>query len=143
MSELVVEPWTNEFGQVINPGDQVIFAGTSWKNTSIRKGVFGGVRYANVTKYRRVVDADGNPVMETNRWGGQSQKTEYYTERAVVAVRVEQVNRGHKYAYVTNPDTGKQVYKKTDEINYGVSTLPLKRVYKMDTSMADLAGKSF
>jgi hypothetical protein len=142
MSELVVEPWTNEFGQVINPGDQVIFAGTSWKNTSIRKGVFGGVRYANVTKYRRVVDADGNPVMETNRWGGQSQKTEYYTERAVVAVRVEKVNRGFKYESGYD-ENGKYFYKKTDEINYGVSTLPLKRVYKMDTSMADLAGKSF
>lgn len=142
MSELVVEPWTNEFGQVINPGDQVIFAGTSWKNTSIRKGVFGGVRYDTVTKHRRVVDADGNPVMETNRWGGESQKIEYYTERAVVAVRVEQVNRGFKYESGYD-ENNKYFYKKTDEINYGVSTLPLMRVYKMDTSMADLAGMSF
>jgi hypothetical protein len=143
MSELVVEPFTNEFGQVINPGDEVIFAGTSWKQTSIRKGIFGGVRYDDVRRLRDVKDADGNIVMETNKWGGTHAKREVYTTRAVVAVRVEQVNRGHKYAYVTNPDTGKEVYTKTDEIVYGVSTLPLKRVYKMDTSMSALAGKSF
>ena len=142
MSELVVEPWTNEFGQVINPGDEVIFAGTSWKQTSISKGIFGGVRYADVSRYRVVKDADGNVVME-ERYGRQHPKQERYTTREVVAVRVDKVNRGHKYAYVTNPDTGKQVYTKTDEIVYGVSTLPLKRVYKMDTSMSALAGKSF
>lgn len=136
MSELVVEPFTNEFGQVINPGDEVIFAGTSWKQTRIRKGVFAGVRYADVRRYRPAVDANGNPIME-ERWGRQYQKNEMYTERAIVAVRVEQVNRGRKYTYVD----GK--YTKTDEINYGVSTLPLKRVYKMDTSMASLAGQSF
>jgi hypothetical protein len=142
MSELVVEPWTNEFGQVINPGDEVIFAGTSWKSTSIRKGIFGGVRYSDVSRYRDVKDADGNVVME-ERYGRQLPKRERYTTREVVAVRVEQVNRGHKYAYVTDPVTGKNVYTKTNEVVYGVSTLPLKRVYKMDTSMVALAGKSF
>jgi hypothetical protein len=143
MSELVVEPWANEFGQVIHPGDEVIFAGTSWKQTSISKGIFGGVRYDDVRRLRDVKDADGNIVMETNQWGGTRAKREVYTTREVVAVRVEQVNRGHKYAYVTNPDTGKKEYKKSDEIHYGVSTLPLKRVYKMDTSRSALAGKSF
>jgi hypothetical protein len=143
MSELVVEPFTNEFGQVINPGDEVIFAGTSWKRTSISKGIFGGVRYADVRRLRDVKDANGNIVMEPNYWGTTRPKRETYTTREVVAVRVEKVNRGYKYAYVTNPDTGKEVYKKTDEIVYGVSTLPLKRVYKMDTSMSALAGKSF
>jgi hypothetical protein len=141
MSELVVEPFTNEFGQVINPGDEVIFAGTSWKQTRIRKGVFAGVRYADVRRYRPAVDANGNPIME-ERWGRQYQKNEMYIERAIVAVRVEQVNRGFKYESGYD-ENGKYFYKKTDEIHYGVSTLPLKRVYKVDTSMAALAGKSF
>lgn len=141
MSELVVEPFTNEFGQVINPGDEVIFAGTSWKNTRIRKGVFAGVRYANVHRYRPAVDANGNPVME-ERYGRQYQKNEMYTERAIVAVRVEQVNRGFKYESGYD-ENGKYFYKKTDEIQYGVSTLPLKRVYRVDTSMAALAGTYF
>lgn len=140
MTELVVEPWTNEFGQVINPGDEVIFAGyNGYVGTRIRKGIFGGVRYADVRRYRPAVDANGNPIME-ERYGRQYQKKEIYTTREVVAVRVEQVNRGHKYAYVD----GK--YTKTDEISYGVSTLPKKRVYKIDTSMAEamaaLAGKA-
>ena len=142
MSELVVEPWTNEFGQTINPGDEVIFAGSSWKQTRIRKGIFGGVRYDNVSRYRDIKDADGNVVME-ERYGRQYPKKERYTTREVVAVRVEKVNNGHKYVHVTNPATGRKEYKKSDEIHYGVSTLPLKRVYKMDTSMSALAGKSF
>lgn len=137
MSELVVEPFTNEFGQVINPGDEVIFAGYSgYVGTRIKKGVFAGVRYADVRRYRPVVDVNGNPIME-ECYGRQYQKKEMYTERVIVAVSVKQVNRGHKYIY----DNGK--YTKTDEIVYGVSTLPLKRVYKVDTSMAALAGKSF
>ena len=143
MSELVVEPFTNEFGQVINPGDEVIFAGYSgYVGTRIRKGIFGGVRYANVTRSREVKDADGNTVMVEGYGGRMYPKRESYVTREVVAVRVEQVNRGFKYnsGYDEN---GKYFAKKTDEINYGVSTLPLKRVYKVDTSMAALAGKSF
>lgn len=142
MSELVVEPFTNEFGQVINPGDEVIFAGTSWKQTRIRKGIFAGVRYGLVTRSREVKDADGNTVMVEGYGGRMYPKRESYVTREIVAVRVEQVNRGFKYdsGYDEN---GKYFYKKTDKINYGVSTLPLKRVYKVDTSMAALAGKSF
>lgn len=142
MAELVRESWTNEFGQVINPGDEVIFAGTSWKQTRIRKGIFGGVHWALVYKSREVKDADGNPVMEIAPWGGERVKRESYSERAVVSVRVEKVDRGFKYESGYD-ENNKYFYKKTDEIDYGVSTLPLKRVYKMDTSMADLAGKSF
>jgi hypothetical protein len=142
MTELVVEPWTNEFGQVINPGDEVIFAGSSWKRTRISKGVFAGVRYANVTRTLYLKDENGNYIKEErkNAYNGSTyfvNKTERVTAREVVAVRVEKVNRGHKYDYVD----GK--YTKTDEIQYGVSTLPLKRVYKMDTSMSALEGKAF
>lgn len=142
MTELVVEPFTNEFGQVINPGDEVIFAGTSWKKTHVRKGIFGGVRYANVTRSFYIKDENGNYVKEDyiDRWSGktyQRNKVETKTSREVVAVRVEKVSRGHKYAYVDGKHT------KTDEIQYGVSTLPLKRVYKMDTSMASMVNKSF
>jgi hypothetical protein len=141
-TELVIEPFTNEFGQTINPGDEVIFAGTSWKRTSINKGIFAGVRYADVTRTHYLKDENGDFIKEdyVDRWSGktyQRNKTERVTTREVVAVRVEKVNRGHKYAYVD----GK--YTKTDEVQYGVSTLPLKRVYKIDTSMASLAGKTF
>lgn len=142
MTELVVEPWTNEFGQVINPGDEVIFAGyNGYVGTRIRKGIFGGVRYANVTRTHYIKDENGHYIKEErkNAYNGSTyfvNKSERVTTREVVAVRVEKVNRGHKYAYVD----GK--YTETDEISYGVSTLPNKRVYKIDTSLAALAGKA-
>lgn len=142
MSELVIEPFTNEFGQVINPGDEVIFAGTSWKQTHINKGIFAGVRYADVTRTHYLKDENGQYIKEERKIARNgstyfTNKTESVTTREVVAVRVEKVNRGYKYAYVD----GK--YIKTDEIHYGVSTLPLKRVYKMDTSLAPIVNKSF
>lgn len=139
MSEFVVEPWTNDIGQTINPGDEVIFAGTSWKQTRIRKGIFGGVRYANVTRSFYVKDENGNYIKEdyVDRWGKtyQRNKVENKTAREVVAVRVEKVNCGFKYESGYD-ENGKYFNRQTDEVQYGMSTLPLKRVYKIDTSMA-------
>lgn len=147
MSELVIEPFTNEFGQVINPGDEIIFAATAWKSTSIRKGIFGGVHYANVTRTEYLTDESGRYIKEdyVDRWSGktyQRNKQKTTTTREVVAVRVEKVNRGFKYncGYDEN---GKYRATKTDEVQYGVSTLPLKRVYKIDTGMSAMVGKSF
>ena len=140
MTEFVVEPWTNDIGQTINPGDEVIFAGTCWKQTHIRKGIFGGVRYANVTRHVYVKDENGYFITEehVDRWGKtyQRNKMESKTTREVVSVSVEKVNRGRKYKYERD-EKGNLVYKQTDEVHYGVSTLPLKRVYKIDTSMAN------
>jgi hypothetical protein len=140
MTEFVSEPWTNDLGQTINPGDEVIFAGTSWKQTTIRKGIFGGVRYGNVTRSFYVKDENGDFIKEdyTERWSGktyQRNKMESKTTREVVAVRVEKVNRGFKYKSYYD-ENGKYRHEKTDEIDYGVSTLPLKRVYKIDTTLA-------
>lgn len=143
MAELVVEPWTNEFGQTVNPGDEVIFVGSSWKQTKIRKGIFGGVHYALRYRSRKVIDANGDFVSEVNRWGQTVLKTESYSSREVVSVRVEKVNRGRKWAYVDDPATGKKVYKQTLEEVYGVSTLPRKRVYRLDTPMTNIIGQRF
>ena len=148
MSEFVVESWTNEFGQTINPGDEVIYAGTSWKSTSIRKGIFAGVRYDNRTRTQYLKDENGNYIKEdyVDRWSGkthQRNKSVSTTTREVVAVRVDKVNRGKKYGYVTDPLSGKKEYKKLDEIQYSTATLPLMRVYKMNTSLNDLTGHSF
>ena len=35
--------YTNHIGQTLNPGDTVIYVGTSYKNTSVKIGVFSGV----------------------------------------------------------------------------------------------------
>ena len=142
MSELVVEPFTNEFGQVINPGDEVLFISTSYKQTNIRKGVFAGVWYNDVRLSREVKDANGNTVMEINSYGYERKKRETYTERRPVAVRVDKVNRGRVWEGVVNPETGKKEYKKSDEVKYGVSTLTQKRIYKFDTPMLALSGQT-
>lgn len=149
MSEFVVEPWTNEFGQVINPGDEVIYAGTSWKRTTMYKGVFAGVRYNNRTRTKYMTDENGNYIKEEVKRadgtpaGWIRNKTVSTTTREVVAVRVDKVNRGKKWGYVIDPLSGKKEYKKLEEIQYGTATLPLMRVYKMNTSLNDLAGHSF
>lgn len=135
MSELVVESFTNELGQTIDPGDAVLFAGSSWSITSINKGTFAGVRYGNVTRYRVMKDADGNDVMH-EQYGRKYPKQERYVTREVVNVRIENVPNGFKYEYVDNPETGKSEYTRTDEMTYRTSTLRLNRVYKLDTTLA-------
>jgi hypothetical protein len=140
MTEFVAESFINEFGQVIKPGDEVIFVGTSMKSTSIRKGIFSGVRYADVRRTNYLKDENGEYIKEdfTDPWGKtyRRNKTEIKTTREVVAVRVEKVNRGRVYKYID----GK--YTRTEENRFSTSTLPLKRVFKIDTSLSALAGKS-
>lgn len=132
MSELVVESWTNSIGQTINPGDEVIYVGTGYSHSvSVNKGVFAGVRYADVRRSRPVKDENGNIVMD-ERYGGRYPKQEIYTVREPVAVRVDKVNRGKQYKYID----GK--YTKTEEDVYGVATLPRMRVYKIDTSVLNM-----
>ena len=146
MSEFVEEAFVNEFGQKIEPGEEVIFAGSSWKSTSIRRGTFKGVRYDNVTRTESVKDEQGNFIKEdyVDRWSGrtyQRNKTETKTTREVVAVSVL-VNRGKKRKWVTGAN-GKGAWVQTDEDVFGTSTLPLKRVYKYSTSLENMVGKSF
>lgn len=43
MPELVAEPFNNEFGQVINPGDPVLFVGyNGYMGARVNHGVFRG-----------------------------------------------------------------------------------------------------
>jgi hypothetical protein len=144
-SEFVVETYTNEFGQKIQPGEEVLFAGTSWKRTSIRKGVFKGVRYANVTRIEYVRNPDGS-FATTKAIGPRGEYDKYLTNtktsREVVAVVVEKVNKGKKWQWKVDSE-GKKTYVKTDEDVFGTSTLPLKRVYKFSSEMNLLEGTSF
>jgi len=141
MSELVVESWTNDIGQTIHPGDEVIFVGSSYKSTNVKKGIFGGVYYANVTRTIYLKDENGNNIKEEKIHPYSKQpylvnKTERITAREVVATRVERVNRGFKAIYERD-ENDKLVYKQTDEVVWGVSILPLKRVYKIATTLAE------
>jgi hypothetical protein len=146
MTEFVEEAFTNEFGQVIQPGENVLFAATSWKQTSIRKGQFKGVRYGDVFKTEYLKDSKGNYIQEEKKnWNGTKyfvNKSETNKYREVVAVVIEKVNRGKVYKWVDLPN-GKRDYIKTDEDVFGTSILPLKRVYKLSTSLENMAGMKF
>jgi len=68
-------PMTNEFGEVIVPGDAVIFAASSWKRTKIRKGVYKGLnvnRHTGKPTSARVFGVVNKRFAEynkeTNRW---------------------------------------------------------------------------
>lgn len=39
----VVESFVNSIGQTVNPGDDVVYVGSSWSNTSVNTGKFAGV----------------------------------------------------------------------------------------------------
>lgn len=145
MTEFVEEAFVNEFGQKIEVGEEVIFAGSSWKQTKIGKGVFKGVRYGNVTRTEYLKDENGKYIQEdyTDSWGRtyKIHKSETKTTREVVATIVR-ANRGKKYQWVDLPE-GKRDYVKTDEDVYGTSILKLKRVYKLTTGLKEMAGKRF
>lgn len=43
VNKFEAQSFTNEFGQVIHPGDQVVYAGTAYQSTNITRAVFEGV----------------------------------------------------------------------------------------------------
>jgi hypothetical protein len=145
MTEFVEEAFVNEFGQKIEPGEEVLYAGTSMKSTHIGRATFKGVRYANVTRHKYETDENGRYIQEdfTDSWGRTYKRNKHTVEtsREVIAV-VVRANRGKKYVWTTDID-GKQKYVKSDVDVFGTSTLPLKRVYKFNTSLSEMAGKRF
>lgn len=146
MTDFVEESFTNESGQVFHPGEDVIFAASTRRSVALRRGVFKGVRYDDVFTTEYLKDADGNFIMkEMEGYNGSkyyTRKTETKKTREVVAVVIEKVNRGKVWKWVDLPD-GKKDYVQTDEDIYGKSILPLMRVYKLSTSLEEMAGTIF
>ena len=111
-ADLRVEPYTNEFGQTINPGDEVIYVGTSWKTTSVNRGKFAGIYYNKVGYgvdvgkiVQSAVKVEGIPAKRFV-WDDFKNKTWHYEE------------------YLRH------------------ARLELKRVYKIETPLETLIGKT-
>lgn len=118
-TNFVAESFVNDLGQTINPGDEVIYIGSGYSHsTKVRRGVFDGVYKETYRPY--------------------DFKTRSYLDEhvRVSAVRVGGV-KDTRWNY--NYDTGEG--KHVDIVRKAI--LPLKRVYKIDTSFAALDGKSF
>ena len=124
---LLLEPFTNNIGQSINVGDDVIFMATCRKTTYMKTGKFGGILMAKVGKIR--TDDEGKHVIENGRY-----VKDYIDD--VVSVRVDSVS-SKKFVYDYKTAKGKYI----DVIRSVV--LPLKRVYKTDTSLNEIINMRF
>jgi hypothetical protein len=110
VNKFVEQPYTNSIGQLINCGDEVIYVGSSWKNTHVKKGKFAGVYIGKTHIYDR----------ETKK---------YYQTEGVVAVKVTGVPARKWTRDVGNGQSGF-----VDGTRCAI--LPLKRVFKI----ADVSG---
>lgn len=122
-AEFCVEPFVNEIGQTINPGDQVIYVGTSWSSTHVKRGIYEGVYYRTRDRYF---------------YNRETKKTELVSgKRAIDAVRVGGVPGRHG---VWNNGAGYKQGQKNEYTYVDVfrkAILPLKRVYKVETTLAE------
>ncbi len=125
MTELVAEAFTNEFGQMIQPGDEVVYVGTGYGHSVIvNKGKFAGVYYTTGRVYTK--DDKGQYVRD------EKGNVKYEMKQFVKAVRVDGIP-SRKYDYKTR--------QYSDTVRCAI--LPLKRVYKVDIAMKDFSGKYF
>lgn len=132
MSDFKVEPFVNMFGQSINPGDDVIYAGTSWKSTTFRKGKFAGNYYQKVRRSVLMRDSENNPILDDRGYRKYETKESY----EIVAVKVSDVSD-------TRWKWNEQLKRGEDLPVVRTAILPLKRVFKLDTGLAELENSSF
>ena len=110
---LHAESFTNVFGQVINPGDPVMYAASSYKSTYHKKAFFSGV---NKDK--------NNTIM--------SVRVFYPSVKYVPNGKTETVTYKTMDYYTRQEVEKSYVRKLYDEVpSTGYSTLPLMRVFKL------------
>ena len=70
MTDLVAEAFTNEFGQTIQPGDEVVYVGTGYGHSvRVNKGKFAGVYYSMGRYYLK--DEKGQYIRDENGKGNK------------------------------------------------------------------------
>lgn len=107
------EEFTNHLGQVLKPGDPVVFVGTCRGFTSVRRGVFEGVYYGS----------------------------NYWAKDKTPKVTGLKVSFASKRAVWNNGEGYKHSPGFKNELSYepctSYSALRLKRAYKIDTTLAE------
>lgn len=123
MADMVAEAFTNEFGQTIQPGDDVVYVGTGYgHSTRVNRGKFAGVYYDMGRTYLR--DEKGQYIRD------EKGNAKFEMKQYVKAVRIDGVP-SRQYDYKAKE------YK--DKVRCAI--LPLKRVYKIDMPLAEMSGK--
>ena len=99
-SELVAQPYTNSLGQVINPGDSVVYVTKGQSYISVSKGIFRGVRKVanNVVGTSVLTKRTSSRVEYTNGLGGKYKETifDYKTRTYVPTGRTYDVYHDEK-----------------------------------------------
>lgn len=124
----VIKPFTNKFGQVIEPGMPVFVVTTCTHQTYITKGEYVGFIERDVLRYDQRID----------------HRVRVTVKEPFVQVRVE-----YNKAYYVYKDTEERVNWKTFSSNrdcewksekaYRITTLNYNRILRADSSAEDLA----
>jgi hypothetical protein len=93
MTDLVAEAYTNEFGQTIQPGDEVVYVGTGYgHSTRVNRGKFAGVYYDTRRGFLR--DEKGEYIRD------EKGNAKFEMKQYIKAVRVDGISRRNwKYDY--------------------------------------------
>lgn len=103
------ENYQNDLGQVLIPGDPVMYVGTAWKSAKIRTGRYAGVYYGQ-------------------GWGPA------HDRNVPQAIKITDVPCKR---FIWNNVTKKGRY----EEGFRTARLPLRRAYKLMTTLDELDGK--
>lgn len=114
MSTFVIENFTNEIEQVIVPGDEVLYIGTSWKNTR-----------ASLATYEGVYKNESGDILAVRVGGIDADKFVWEKDKPF------NPELGHYRPSYYDPidDTRPKFYY---EPYFRKAVLPLKRIYKIE-----------
>lgn len=107
----------NQFGQTINPGDEVVYLGSSWGGTSVRTGIFAGV-------YMK--DTESSWDYAQGRYGKLIEKP---VEPYISGYKIKGI-KDKCYRWNKNTKTGSY------EDVVRTATLHYNRIYRLDTPLS-------
>lgn len=129
-NEFRAVPFTNEFGQVIEPGETVVYAGLSYKTTYFRKGKFAGVYYGEVKKYHQRRDENGDIVKDARGYAI------WDTSKAIEPV-------GTKIVEVVDKVWNRETKEYETAVRSRPAILQYNRIFKLATEVDQMAGSKF
>jgi hypothetical protein len=123
VNEFVIESYTNDLGQTLEPGDDVVFVTTCMHRVSVETGKFEGV-YRNLSSKKIARTRIGTvPV--------------HYNERQFCEDG-EHPDIVWDWTLRKSVPTGKR-YNLVPRVKYRKSTLQLNRVFKIETPLAKVS----
>ena len=124
------EPFTNEIGQTLNPGDKVVFVTTGYGHSvGVEQGVFEGVYRGNLYNKGKITGTRVGQVPVN--WNERVYSEDGEHEETKFA-GFDPVTRNYKYV-----PTGRR-YNLVPNVKYRKSSLQRNRVFKIDTALTNV-----